>query len=254
MKLSSHISPLGENKARDNSLGYFLHKLSETFDQIENNKEQQASFTDFIKKLEYKTGLLFIPEAASNNLCFANNNSELRDDFKRVFSPVEIFDYHYALLITQALREETMSSIPYDFSALKLPRDAEDFWDVVNWGNRLRKLHLLECSDLDQVQTHFPVEGNNKITRDFRQYIPEFMIENKAEGRVYINPTQYFDQVPSLVWTLKMGPNQPVQDFLLQHNGKVLSSEKIMTFYKIVGALSETFRVVAAAQQLIAKF
>jgi len=46
-------------------------------------------------------------------------------------------------------------------------------------------------------------------------------------GRVYINDTQYFGNVPELVWDFYIGGYQPAQKWLKDRKGRVLTHEDI---------------------------
>lgn len=71
-----------------------------------------------IHHLEQKFGLLFEKEPGPNNLCFANQNSELRNDFKRIFTPK---DLHYYTLATPPGH---------------LPENTDAFWQGVEEGKQ----------------------------------------------------------------------------------------------------------------------
>ena len=76
-----------------------------------------ASFRSrLIHHLENHLGLLFEKEPGPGNLCFANNNNELRSEFKQVFTPR---DLHHYLLATPAEQ---------------LPEDTGEFWLKVEKG------------------------------------------------------------------------------------------------------------------------
>lgn len=70
-----------------------------------------------ISSLEQKLGLIYISEAEEGNVCFANNNAELRDEFKRVFTRRDVLSY------IKAMKEEN-GNIP-------LPESEKEFWDII---------------------------------------------------------------------------------------------------------------------------
>lgn len=77
-----------------------------------------VTHTSLTRHLEH-LGLLFEKEPGPNNLCFANENAELRNEFKRVFTPQ---DLHYYILANPAGQ---------------LPEDTDEFWKGVEKGKRL---------------------------------------------------------------------------------------------------------------------
>ena len=64
--------------------------------------------------------------------------------------------------------------------------------------------------------------------------------------RVYINETQYFDNVPELAWNFYIGGYQPAQKWLKDRKGRALNHEDIAHYQKIVGALTSTHALMQA--------
>lgn len=86
-------------------------------------------------EFEKSTGLLFLEKMEDGNVCFANNNDDLRDEFKQVFSPGDVLDYVYGIL-----------NIPENNNAgsanpeIPLPKNAEIFWQNAAIGRTIRFL------------------------------------------------------------------------------------------------------------------
>jgi very-short-patch-repair endonuclease len=59
-------------------------------------------------------------------------------------------------------------------------------------------------------------------------------------GRVYINDTQYFANVPEVAWNFYIGGYQPAQKWLKDRKDRELSYEDILHYQKIIVALTET--------------
>lgn len=72
----------------------------------------------------------------------------------------------------------------------------------------------------------------------------EHLTKDKNLGRVYINPTQYFDNVPELAWNFCIGGYLPAQKWLKDRKGRELGYEDILHYQKIIVALSETDRII----------
>jgi hypothetical protein len=66
-----------------------------------------------------------------------------------------------------------------------------------------------------------------------------------VEGRVWINPTQYFGGIPEEVWAFKVGGYQVCDKWLKDRKGRILSGDEIMHYQRIVVALRETMRLMA---------
>ena len=78
---------------------------------------------ELIRQIEEKTGLEFLNEEQNGNLCYAQNNMDLRDEFKSGFS---FSDFNYFL---NNFSEES----------LIIPSEAATFWELVAKGKKLEK-------------------------------------------------------------------------------------------------------------------
>jgi len=65
-----------------------------------------------------------------------------------------------------------------------------------------------------------------------------------AEGKVYINETQYFDHVPEVAWNFYIGGYQPAQKWLKDRRERTLGFEDILHYQKMIVALFETDRIM----------
>lgn len=50
---------------------------------------------EIIKEIEHQTGLVYLDQTEGNNVCFRNENEQLRDEFKSGFTLGELNDYIY---------------------------------------------------------------------------------------------------------------------------------------------------------------
>ena len=64
------------------------------------------------------------------------------------------------------------------------------------------------------------------------------------DGKVYINETQYFDNVPKVAWNFFIGGYQPAQKWLKDRKERKLEFDDILHYQKIIVALSETDRLM----------
>lgn len=101
---------------------------------------------DIIGELSKRTGLTFIDERVDGNVCFANNNEELRDAFKQTFAPIDILDYIYAVLHSPIYRDYYTDFSKIEAPKVFFPKDADLFWQLVRLGEKLRQIHLLGSS------------------------------------------------------------------------------------------------------------
>lgn len=190
---------------------------------------------EIVKQIAAQLGLGFVAEKEpEGNVCFINS-PEIRDDFKTTFAPIDLLDYIYAVLHSPNYREKYKEFLKIDFPRVPYPKDAETFWQLVKLGGQIRQIHLLESPVVEKHLTQYPVDGNNVVGK--LKY---------EDGKVYINETQYFANVPEVAWNFYIGGYQPAQKWLKDRKDRTLEFEDILHYQKIIVALSETDRLMKA--------
>ena len=114
---------------------------------------------------------------------------------------------------------------------------------MVNLGGEIRQIHLLESPTVEKYITQYPEDGDNIVTK------PKFVHSPPSEGlgkvgKVYINQTQYFDNVPQIAWDFYIGGYQPAQKWLKDRKERKLKFDDILHYQKIIVALTETYRLM----------
>ncbi|MDD4729437.1 MAG: N-6 DNA methylase, partial [Dysgonamonadaceae bacterium] len=142
---------------------------------------------ELIKEIEKGLGLTFVPEKEGGNLCFINNNDELRDEFKQTFAPIDLLDYIYAVLHSPTYREKYKEFLKIDFPRVPYPNDADTFWQLVHLGSQIREIHLLESPTVNKFITSYPKEGTNEITTSIGRKDWQIIDTEKQLGRIWIN-------------------------------------------------------------------
>ncbi|MCD4729615.1 MAG: N-6 DNA methylase, partial [Bacteroidales bacterium] len=201
---------------------------------------------EIVNQIAEKLGLEFIPEKeAEGNVCFANS-SELRDDYKSTFAPIDLLDYISAVLHSPTYREKYKEFLKIDFPRVPYPKDQNTFWQLVQFGGELRRIHLLESETVENSITTYPQDGDNTISRKMSKNSPGFELSNQESqlGKVWINDRQYFDQVPLTAWKFYIGGYQPAQKWLKDRRNRQLSFDDIRHYQKIIVALTETDRLM----------
>jgi hypothetical protein len=171
------------------------------------------------------------------------------------FAPIDILDYIYAVLHSPTYREKYKEFLKIDFPRVPYPKDKATFWQLVKLGEEIREIHLLESETVEKYITQYPIGGDNVVVK------PRFVnngIANESEaitnketasflavtGKVYINETQYFDNVPQIAWYFYIGGYQPAQKWLKDRKGRTLEFDDILHYQKIIVALTETARLM----------
>ncbi len=148
-------------------------------------------------------------------------------------TPESLFDYIYAVLHSPAYRERYAEFLKSDFPRIPYPKDRNNFHALASYGTELHKLHLMESPLLDTLITTYPVDGDHEVKK------PRF-----EKGKVWINETQYFGNVPEVAWNFYIGGYQPAQKWLKDRKGRKLTIEDIKHWQRIIVALTETDRIM----------
>ncbi len=155
------------------------------------------------------------------------------------FAPIDILDYIYAVLHSPAYREKYKEFLKIDFPRVPYPKDPATFWKLVHLGSQIRQIHLLESPVVSKYITRYPIDGSNVVAK--------LKYEN---GKVFINETQYFEDVPSVAWSFYIGGYQPAQKWLKDRKDRELSFEDILHYQKIIVALTETDRLMKLVDEV----
>jgi hypothetical protein len=172
-----------------------------------------------------------------------NLNPKLLDALKAAYcrrpTPEQVFHYVYALLYTPTYREKYAEFLRTDFPRVPFTKDADLFATMARLGRRLTELHLLRSTELDQPSARSGGQGDGRVGKGKMaglRYDP-------AEQRVYINKSQHFAPVPQAVWDYRVGGYQVCEKWLKDRKDRVLGSEEVRTYCRIVTALGLTIRI-----------
>lgn len=195
----------------------------------ESSQRKPNLHLEIVEQIDTGLGLSFVDEKQKNT---------------NTYAPIDLLDYIYAVLHSPKYRETYKEFLKIDFPRIPYPKDSDTFWRLVQLGGQLRQIHLLESPEVEKYITGYPKDGNNIITRKIVQKDWEFYDTGKQLGRIWVNDSQYFDQIPLIAWEFYIGGYQPAQKWLKDRTGRKLSYEDILHYQKIIKALSETDRLM----------
>lgn len=159
--------------------------------------------------------------------------TEISSKAGRDTTPEEVFDYIYGVLHSPRYREQYKEFLKVDFPHIPYPESGEQFAHFVSFGHQLRELHLMHTvPDMPDIAT-FPVSGDCVVEKPY--------FDN---NRVYINATQYFDNVPDTAWQFYIGGYQPAQKWLKDRKTRTLSFDDLAHYTRIIRILLETDRLM----------
>ncbi|MCX5810304.1 MAG: N-6 DNA methylase [Proteobacteria bacterium] len=184
---------------------------------------------EIVKQIAEKLGLTFTNEKDVSTSSTSTGT----------FAPIDLLDYIYVVLHSPTYREKYKEFLKIDFPRVPYPKDVETFWQLVKLGGELRRIHLLESPTVGNYITQYPIDGNNAVDKiRFVSATPDL------NGKVYINDTQYFANVPEVAWNFYIGGYQPAQKWLKDRKGRKLEFDDILHYQKIIVALTETDRLM----------
>jgi hypothetical protein len=147
---------------------------------------------------------------------------------------LKVFDYIYGVLHSPDYRATYAQFLKIDFPRIPYPPSPEIFAHVAEKGGELRRLHLMEDAAIGDTPFPFVGDGDTVVGK------PALT----DDGRVMINPDQYFENVPRIAWEFHIGGYQPAQKWLKDRKGRALSFDDVVHYQKIIKILSETDRIM----------
>jgi len=216
--------PLGQHKIADPYDGSYAMPLY-IYKENMGKEERIANFNKDIYEKIAKS-LNYLP-------CYDDNILvDPTSDYNGVLYPQALFDYIYAVLHSSSYRERYKEFLKIDFPRIPYPTNWEKFRDLVEKGEELRQLHLMEELP-SKTGVNFPVSGSLQV--DCYRW---------QDNRVYINADQYFEGVPESAWNFYIGGYQPAQKWLKDRKGITLSFEDVKHYQRIIYVLQHTERIM----------
>lgn len=154
-------------------------------------------------------------------------------------SPENVFYYLYAILYSPPYRERYREFIKSDFPRIPFTANAGLFRKMTSIGENLVALHLLKSPDLDRPTTRFNTPGDNRVAKNAaagRHYDPDTQ-------RIYINKTQYFDNISLELWETRIGGYQVLDKWLKDRADRPLTPADVKHYCRTATALSATIKL-----------
>jgi len=223
--LSKYISDICVLSSQTKETGYLFPLYLYSENALQFNTDHFPNFKpEYLKEISQILSLTFTNE---------------KETTENTFAPIDILDYIYAVLHSPTYREKYKEFLKIDFPRVPYPKDAATFWQLVKLGGEIRQIHLLESPTVEKYITQYPVDGNNMVAKP-----------NYKNGKVYINDTQYFNNVPETAWNFYIGGYQPAQKWLKDRKERKLEFDDILHYQKIIVALAETDRLMKEIDNL----
>ena len=194
--------------------------------------ERQANLSDgFVEALGASVGLSFTAEGPG--------------DLRTSFGPEDSLHYIYAVLHSLEYRRRYADFLKSDFPRVPLTGGLELFTALVELGERLASLHLMEV--YGEKMPSFPHDGDSIIGKV--KYAPP---NNDSQGKVHVNDNQYFEGVSPETWEFTIGGYRPAEKWLKDRRRRTLTFDDIVHYQRMCAALAETPRLMARIDEEIA--
>jgi len=167
------------------------------------------------------------------------------------FTPEDLFFYIYALFHSPTYRTRYAEFLKIDFPRVPLTSNIGLFRRLAQLGYELTQLHLLQSRVVNQLVTSFPIGGDNMVTKPTYKPSHTDKTGTAVAGRVYINKTQYFEGIKPTVWEFQIGGYQVLHKWLKDRKKRQLSFDDVYHYQRVVVALQETIRLMAAVDTAI---
>jgi len=156
-----------------------------------------------------------------------------------------VFYCIYAFLYSRRYRERYSRFLMIDFPHIPIPPNVQVFHELAALGEELVGLHLM--TKFAPIQTRYPIVGDNCVEK-VRYTEPG---QGAETGRVWINRTQFFENVPPEVWSFHVGGYQVCHKWLKDRKGRLLTFDDLTHYQHIVSALERTIELMSEIDQVI---
>ncbi|MFN5516343.1 MAG: type ISP restriction/modification enzyme [Cyanobacteriota bacterium] len=195
---------------------------------------RRPNFNDqFIQEFAEKLNLEFILDS--------------KGDQTQTFGPEDTFNYIYAVFHSPTYRTRYAEFLKIDFPRVPLTGQPQLFWALANLGDELVQIHLMNGQL--ETATGFPIPGDNRIEK-----ITYTEPTKAQQGRVYINKTQYIDNVPPDIYNFYIGGYQVCNKWLKDRKGREFTDDDFDHYSQVVAILKRTQEIMSNVDQVIEDF
>jgi predicted helicase len=210
-----------DNKGGESVAPLYLYQDENS---LENTRVPNLN-PEIVERIEKALNLKFTPE---------------KEQDENTFAPIDILDYIYAVLHSPTYREKYKEFLKIDFPRVPYP-SIKTFWQLVEFGGKLRALHLLEDKSLDERIIDIKGDGKMNITNKLNK--KDFTItDDTVELR--LNENISIVNIPLIAWEFYIGGYQPAQKWLKDRVGRELSRNDMKHYNRIINALVKTDKIM----------
>lgn len=245
------------DRSRSKIMNNFIDK--ENLGLLFRRQYKHGDFT-YVNVVDKITEARYMENAYShvyvNPLYIFNSTEEKTENFKKIFrefidslfnyhfSPEEIFAYIFAILNSPTYRAKYSEELKGDFPKIPITKNKTQFIKLAKVGQKLITAQLLKDTSL--LNDSF---GQYLGSKNHTVETPKFLIE-KGVGKLYINPTNYFNNVPEEIYLFFLGGYQVLEKYLKDRKGMVLTPTEQEHIEHIVQSIAFTIDTMKEIDKL----
>lgn len=177
-------------------------------------------------------------EGFKNSFC---SKTGLDWDEKGIVNSMVIFSYIYAYLHSKKYRKEFRELMTSEFSKIPYPISQDYLLQISKLGDKLISTHLLDSN-------------NSLISNDSIDFMGENVFIEKVffkDSCIFINKTSYFSAIDENAFNFYIGSYQPLQKWLKDRKGMMLTDEDILHYKQVIAAIQRTIEIMDEIDEVI---
>lgn len=165
------------------------------------------------------------------------NNIKMKYPNNKI-TPKLIFSYIYGVLHMPTYRAKYLNYLKIDFPRIPFPEDYDKLEQISTIGKELITLHLMKNRLTSSVT--FPEAGNN--------YVDEIVY---TDNKVYINDTQYFENISPNIWEFYIGGYRIAKRYLNERVKRTLNSTEIQHYIQVIEIAKKTLEYMEKLENCV---
>lgn len=195
--------------------------------------ETEDEFKERVNKGKYQLGLFeaqeeYVPKKENLKPEF---RGFINQKYNKVYTPEQILGYIYGVMHSQTYREKYLEFLKIDFPRVPFTDDKSLFEEISKLGWDLIQKHLM--NEIPEIEIgKYKKEENNENHEVLK---PELL-----KDKLYINKTQYFENVSEEIYNCQIGGYQVLDKYLSARKGRTLELDEIENVEKVIKIIAYT--------------
>jgi len=200
-----------------------------------SNRGAAHVFPLFLYEQSEQPGLFNSAQNSSTGVNFNQSFiQKINSFYKTDIEPKIIFSYIYSILYSNTYREKYLEFLKIEFPKIPFPQDYYLFNKIGSLGKELMNLHMGDKSIKSTLITKFRGNGSSVIQK---------VLYDEKSNQIKINQEQYFENIEPILWNYFIGGYRVLEKWLKEREGRVLSSDDIKYYSKVVTSISKTIEI-----------